>query len=47
MCGDFMSICRPGSFYYKFPGLNSRRSRYLYLAITITLHAVFLALAII
>ncbi len=45
MCGDCMSVCRPGSFYYKFPGLSSRRSRNLYLAITITLHAVFLALA--
>ncbi|MDZ7738469.1 MAG: hypothetical protein U5K32_05265 [Bacteroidales bacterium] len=45
MCGDCMSVCRPGSFYYKFPGLNSKNSRNLYLAITITLHAVFLALA--
>lgn len=45
LCGDCMSVCRPGSFYYKFPGLKPRASRNLYLGITVTLHAVFLALA--
>ena len=45
LCGDCMSACKPGSFYYKFPGLNRVTSGNLYLGITITLHAVFLALA--
>lgn len=45
LCGDCMSACKPGAFYYKFPGLNSVASGNLYLGITITLHAVFLALA--
>jgi len=45
LCGDCMSVCRPGSFYYKFPGLEPESSRKLYLGVTVTLHAVFLALA--
>lgn len=45
LCGDCMSVCRPGSFYYSFPGLNATASRNLYLGISVTLHAVFLALA--
>lgn len=45
LCGDCMAVCRPGSFYYKFPGLNAEASRNLYLGVTVTLHAVFLALA--
>jgi polyferredoxin len=45
LCGDCIAVCRPGSFYYKFPGLNAEASRNLYLGVTVTLHAVFLALA--
>lgn len=45
LCGDCISACKPGSFYYKFPGLGATASRNLYLGITITLHAVFMALA--
>lgn len=45
LCGDCISVCKPGSLHYSFPGLGTEASRKLYLGITITLHAVFLALA--
>jgi len=45
LCGDCMSVCKPGSFYYKFPGLKVNASRNLYLVLTISLYAIFLALA--
>jgi polyferredoxin len=45
LCGDCMSACKPGSFHYTFPGLDRVAAGNLYLGITITLHAVFLALA--
>lgn len=45
LCGDCVSVCKPKSFYYKFPWLNPVQSRNMYLAITIILHSVFLALA--
>ena len=44
-CGDCMPVCKPGSFYYKFPGLGASASRYLWIGLTISLHAIFLALA--
>ncbi len=45
MCGDCISVCKPGSLHYKFPGLGSNTSGKLYLAISIILHALFMALA--
>lgn len=45
LCGDCMSACKPGSFHYSFPGLERVAAGNLYLGVTITLHAVFLALA--
>jgi polyferredoxin len=45
LCGDCVSACKPNSFYYKFPGLGPVASRNLYIGVTITLHAMFMALA--
>jgi ferredoxin len=43
-CGDCLAGCHRGSIRYNFPGLNSRNARNLYLVLTISLHAVFMAL---
>ena len=45
LCGDCISVCKPESLHYKFPGLGIKASGNLYLAISITLHALFMALA--
>jgi len=45
LCGDCLSSCHAGSLRYRFPGLSSRNARYLYLFITISLHAATMALA--
>lgn len=45
LCGDCISSCHVGSLQYKFLSLSPAASRYLYLGITITLHAMTLALA--
>jgi polyferredoxin len=44
-CGDCLQACRHQSINYKFFKLNPTASRNLYLFLTITLHAVCLALA--
>jgi ferredoxin-type protein NapH len=45
LCGDCLSGCKDNSIKYKYLNLNPTASRNLYLFLTITLHAVFLALA--
>lgn len=45
LCGDCVSSCHAGSIHYKFWHLSPGASRNLYLVITITLHAVTLAMA--
>jgi len=44
-CGDCLSACRSGSIKYQFFKLDPDSARRLYLFLTISLHAVFLALA--
>jgi polyferredoxin len=45
LCGDCLSACRDQSIKYKYFNLGPTASRNLYLFLTISLHAVFLALA--
>jgi polyferredoxin len=45
LCGDCLSGCKDNSIKYKYLKLNPVVSRNLYLFLTISLHAVFLALA--
>ncbi len=45
LCGDCVSSCHTGSIKYNFFDLDHERSRNLYLIITVSLHALFLALA--
>lgn len=45
LCGDCLSACKDHSIKYKYFNLGPTASRNLYLFITISLHAVFLALA--
>lgn len=45
LCGDCLSSCHAGSIHYRFPGLSSGGARFLYLLITISLHAATLGLA--
>jgi len=43
-CGDCLSSCKTFSIRYKFWGLSSEQARNLYLVLTVSLHAIFLAL---
>jgi polyferredoxin len=45
LCGDCLAACRDNSIKYKYLRLSPTASRNLYLFFTISLHAVFLALA--
>jgi ferredoxin-type protein NapH len=45
LCGDCLPACHSGSIKYKFLKLDSETARNLYLFLTISVHAVFLALA--
>jgi ferredoxin-type protein NapH len=45
LCGDCLAACRDNSIKYKYLKLRPETSRNLYLFFTISLHAVFLALA--
>ena len=45
LCGDCLSACKDNSIKYKYLKLSPAASRNLYLFLTISLHAVFLALA--
>lgn len=45
LCGDCLAGCRDNSIQYRFLKLNPETSKFLYLFITISLHACFLALA--
>jgi ferredoxin len=44
-CGDCLSSCQVNSLHYKVFGLKPENSRKIYLFLTISIHAVFLALA--
>lgn len=44
-CGDCLTACHKNSINYKFLNLSPQTSRNLYLFLTISLHATFLALA--
>ena len=44
-CGDCLISCKTDSIRYKFLGLSSSRARNTWIVLTISLHAVFLALA--
>jgi ferredoxin-type protein NapH len=45
LCGDCLAACRDNSIKYKYFNLKPEAARNLYLFLTITLHASFLALA--
>jgi len=45
LCGDCITSCHTGSIKYKFFNLHPDKARQLYLIITVSLHALFLALA--
>ncbi len=45
LCGDCLSACRDNSIKYRFFRLKPQHARFLYLFLTISIHAVFLALA--
>jgi ferredoxin len=45
LCGDCLSSCPHGYIYYSFFDLRPNLSRNLFLILTISLHAIFLALA--
>jgi ferredoxin-type protein NapH len=45
LCGDCLAACRDNSIKYKYLNLSPEASRNLYLFFTVSLHAVFLALA--
>ena len=44
-CGDCLSSCHKGSIRYGFPGLSNHQARKLYLFLTVSIHAIFMALA--
>jgi polyferredoxin len=44
-CGDCLSACRDNAIKYRFLRLKPQNARFLYLFLTISIHAVFLALA--
>ena len=43
-CGDCLAACHRSSIRYSFPGLSSRNARNLYLLLTLSFHAIFMAL---
>jgi polyferredoxin len=45
LCGDCLSSCKGDSIRYKFFNLSAETSRKIYLFISISLHAIFLAVA--
>lgn len=45
LCGDCINVCHINSIYYKLFFLNPANSRKLYLFITVSFHAIFLAMA--
>jgi ferredoxin len=45
LCGDCLAACHERSIQYRFLRLEPEKARYLYLFLTLSLHAVFLALA--
>jgi ferredoxin-type protein NapH len=45
LCGDCLAACRDNSIKYRFLKLKPEMARKLYLLLTISLHAVFLAMA--
>lgn len=45
LCGDCLAACHSGSIKYRFFKLKPETARNLYLFLTVSLHAVFLALA--
>jgi ferredoxin-type protein NapH len=45
LCGDCLAACHEGSLQYRFFRLKANTARKLYLLLTISLHAIFLALA--
>lgn len=44
-CGDCLSACRDNAIKYRFFRLKPQHARFLYLFLTISIHAIFLALA--
>lgn len=45
LCGDCLAACHDNSIKYKFLTLRPEKARNLYLILTVSLHAIFLALA--
>ncbi len=45
LCGDCMAGCTHNAIVYRFPGLSAQSARFLWLFLTISLHALFLAVA--
>ena len=44
LCGDCLPTCHAGSIKYKFLKMDPEKARNLYLVLTVSLHAIFLAL---
>ena len=45
LCGDCIQACEAGSIQYRFPGMKAKTARNFYLFLTVSFHAVFLAVA--
>jgi polyferredoxin len=45
LCGDCVGTCAHGAMEYRFPGLRAGSARLTFLALVVTLHAVFLGVA--
>jgi ferredoxin-type protein NapH len=45
LCGDCLAACRDNSIQYRFFNMDHEKARNLYLVLTISLHAIFLAIA--
>lgn len=45
LCGDCLSYCHAGQIHYHFPGLAPAAARSIFLVLTVSFHAVFIAVA--
>lgn len=45
LCGDCLAACKDNAIKYRFLAMKPEKARFLYLFLTISIHAIFLALA--
>lgn len=45
LCGDCLSACHSGQIFYYLPGFSPQLARSIFIALVISLHAIFLAVA--